>query len=399
MKKKVLFLIHTLGVGGAEKVLVNLVNNMDKHQYDVTLMTVIDTGIFKESLHNDVTYKTMFHLSFLEPKKKTENSDSGSLHSNYGGLKSTLKSMYQFFWRHINTHFIYKMYIKDSYDYEVAFLEGVATKIIASSTNEKSKKYAWIHVDLINERKSEKFYISNDKQKEEYTKFDKVICVSNIVKEQAIKKLNLRDDNTITIYNPIDTREIIDKSNKLETTKENKITFCTVGRLAPQKGYDRLLKVANKLRKEGFDFCINILGEGPDKQQLEDLIKQYDLNDLVYLLGFQSNPYPYIKNCDVFICPSRAEGFSTVASEAVVLHKPCLVTNCSGMNELFGDNSEYGYIVANDEEGIYDGMKKFILNQELQKIYSQKSKENSKRFNLEEAIKNIEKELFDETEY
>ena len=126
------------------------------------------------------------------------------------------------------------------------------------------------------------------------------------------------------------------------------------------------------------------------------MITDYNMAEDIKFLGFQSNPYPYMKNCNVFICSSRAEGFSTVVSEAVVLHKPCLVTQCSGMNELFGEHNEYGYIVANNEEGIYNGMKKFLEDFSLQYYYSKKSEINSERFNLEKAIEHIQKELFNE---
>lgn len=91
-------------------------------------------------------------LKYHLKKFKNSNTSSGSLHSNFNNSKLLLKKLYQFFWRHINTKLIYKIFIKEYYDYEVAFLEGVATKIIASSPHEKSKKYAWIHVDLINEK-------------------------------------------------------------------------------------------------------------------------------------------------------------------------------------------------------------------------------------------------------
>ena len=126
------------------------------------------------------------------------------------------------------------------------------------------------------------------------------------------------------------------------------------------------------------------------------MVSDAQLQNVVQFLGFQSNPYPYIKAIDVFICPSRAEGFSTVASEAVVLHKACLVTDCSGMGELFGKNGEYGLIVDNTEDGIYKGMKLIINNVELISKLEKKSVENSKRFNLKESILLLERELLNE---
>lgn len=393
-KKKVLFLIHTLGVGGAEKVLVNLVNNLDKNKYDVTLMTVIDTGIFRQNINPHVKYKTMFKIPFVDEKNSEKK--SGSLHANYGFVKSLLKKIYQFIWRHTNCKFIYRKFIRENYDYEIAFLEGVSTKIISASNNLHSKKYAWIHVDIINEQKSDKFYKSLKDENKCYSKFNKIIGVSNVVKNQAMKKLNVDTDKYITIYNPIDADEIITKSKEEIEFNSNMFTFCTVGRLAPQKGYDRLINVSKKLVDEGYKFKVKIIGEGPDKKILEQMIIDNNLIDVVKLLGFKSNPYPYMLKCNVFICSSRAEGFSTVVSEAVVLQKPCLTTECSGMKELFGENNKYGYVVSNDDDGIYKGMKDFLENNELVNYYSSQSIINSQRFNLGETINEIQWKLLNE---
>lgn len=134
--KKLLFLNHTLGVGGAEKVLVNLVNCLDKSKYDVTLMTVIDTGIFKKDLDPDVKYKTIIKLPFQINK----SAESGSLQASSSPLKTLLKKMYQFFWRHAPCKWIYKKYVKDDYDYEIAFLEGICAKILAAFLLKKKQK-------------------------------------------------------------------------------------------------------------------------------------------------------------------------------------------------------------------------------------------------------------------
>lgn len=386
--KKLLFLNHTLGVGGAEKVLVNLVNGLDKSKYDVTLMTVIDTGIFKKDLNPDVKYKTIFKLPFNFNK----SGESGSLQASSSPLKTFLKKVYQLFWRYAPCKWIYKKYVKDNYDYEIAFLEGICAKILAASTEEKAKKYVWLHIDLINENKSDAFFKNIDDQKKCYASFDKIVCVSDIVRNQAIKKLNLNTTKYVKLYNSIHSDEIKEKAS-LKDINHSIFTFATVGRLATQKGYDRMISVSKKLKDEGYQFRVQIIGEGPEEMNLKNMVEELNLQDVIQFLGFQSNPYPYIKACDVFICPSRAEGFSTVASEAVVLHKACLVTNCSGMGELFGENGEYGYVVSNDENGIYEGMKNIINNNELIINLEQKSKENSSRFNLEESISLLEKEL------
>ena len=141
-KQKILFLIHTLQIGGAEKVLINLVNGMDKKRYDITVMTVINTGAFRKNLDKNIHYKTIFDIKFLNKNKRTkkDSNTSGNLFDKTSKLKNIFAAMYKWFWRNVNCKKIYNKYVKDDYDIEVAFLEGVASKIIANSTNEKAKK-------------------------------------------------------------------------------------------------------------------------------------------------------------------------------------------------------------------------------------------------------------------
>ena len=155
-KKKVLFLIHTLGGGGAEKVLVNLVNNLDRKKYDITVMTVIDTGIYKSALKSDIKYKTIFKLPPTNKKKKNVQI-SGSL-LNGSSKKKWLINLYTKFWQKAPLRLIHKLFIGNGYDIEIAFLEGISAKIIANSSNSSAKKYAWIHVDLLQQHKSKNVF-------------------------------------------------------------------------------------------------------------------------------------------------------------------------------------------------------------------------------------------------
>lgn len=395
MKKKILFLIHTLGIGGAEKVLVNLVNNMDKTKYDVTVMTIINTGAFITELNNEVKYKYMFNIPFSKRKKIKSDSkkESGSLLNKTSRIKEILKRIYQFVWRHISCKIIYKIFIKEKYDYEIAFLEGIPAKIIAESNNKDSIKISWIHVDLINEIKSEKFFKNRENEIEVYNKFDKIVAVSQYVKNQFIKKYKIIEEKVYVRYNPIDEKYIEKCSNqKINDIKKEKFTLCTIGRLAPQKGYDRLLSVVDKLNKDNIEFELWIIGVGPEEDKLKDYINQKNINN-VKLLGYKINPYVYIKKADLFVCSSRAEGFSTVVSEAVILEKPIVTTDCSGMREILGQNSEYGLICDNNEEALYKALKDILSNKDKYLYYKNKVSERKYIFNIRESVKNIEKLL------
>lgn len=385
-KKKVLFLIHTLQVGGAEKVLVNLVNNMDSEKFDITVMTVINTGAFREKLNKNIKYRTIFDIKFLNSKKNK----SGNLYSNSSKLKKILGKVYQFFWKHVNCKKIYNKYVKDDYDVEIAFLEGVASKIISNSTNQKSKKIVWLHVDLINERKTEKFFKNIEDETNNYKKFDTVVGVSKYVIEQAIRKYDLDPSKTIVEYNPIDRKEIEKKANEdLDIEKEN-FTIITVGRLSMQKGYDRLLKIVKKLNEDSLIFDLWIIGVGSEEEKLRKYIENNDLKN-VKLLGYQENPYKYINKADMFVCSSRAEGFSTVVSEAVILGKTIVTTECSGMREILGENAEYGIICRNEENDLYEKLKKVLEDKKIFEYYQNKIKERSNFFDMKNNIEKIEK--------
>lgn len=386
MKKKILFLIHTLGGGGAEKILTNLVNNIDKNLYDVTLMTVIDTGVFKKDVARDVAYKTMIPL----PSKNERTNDSGSLLKKKSIFSGKLIKLYTAFWRYIPTKWVYKIFIREKYDVEVAFLEGICAKIIASSTNKNSKKISWIHVDLENQHKSRNVFKSLQEEEQTYDRFDDIVCVSEYVKAQFQKMFTVHG-NLVVKYNPVDVQEIIQKSNRQPDEKNlrRKFTVCSVGRLNAQKSYIRLLECHKRLIEDGIDHDLWIIGEGTDRENLTAYIENNGLNDSARLLGFKNNPYCYMKNADLFVCSSVAEGFSTVATEALVLGLPVVTTDCSGMQELLG-NSEYGIITENSVDGLYEGMKRILQDRELYCEYKAKAQMRSQMFDMENAINEIQ---------
>lgn len=393
-KKKILFLIHTLQVGGAEKVLVNLVNKIDKEKFDITVMTVINTGAFRKELDKDITYKTIFDIKLLNKKQNKKSKEkSGNLLDNPNLIKKVAVKLYQFFWRNIDCKKIYKKYITEDYDVEVSFLEGISAKIIANSTNTKSKKISWIHVDLLNETKTDKFFKNIEVEKKTYQKFNQIVAVSEHVKEQFIKKFDINKEKILILYNPIDSEYIIKKAlEPIDDVKKEKFIICTVGRLSKQKGYDRLLEIVKRLNEEKLEYELWIIGVGAEEENLKEYIIKNNLNN-VKLLGYKSNPYKYIKTSDLFVCSSRAEGFSTVVSEAIVLEKPIIATRCSGMKELLGENEEYGIVCENSTNALYTSLKKILNEKDEYELLKEKIKERKEIFDIDKSIKSIEQIL------
>ncbi|MBQ6533116.1 MAG: glycosyltransferase [Solobacterium sp.] len=350
--KKILIFIESLVGGGAEKALVNLVRALDKKKYDITVMTVTDGDIYQEAIAAECKYQ-----SFLSAK---------DYHA--GGLKKLL------FWLNIKYIYnapaedVYRKYIHEKYDVEIAFIEGFATKLIAASNNSISKKIAWVHIDVLKNGYADKSYKDLNVQIDSYRKYSEIICVSDTVKESFTEKYGMNDNVTV-IHNILDYSDIKDKSN--ETTDIAKTVtpqFIAVGRLEAQKGYPRLLKCMNELSHEGCEYAFWIVGEGSQKQDLQKYILDNHLEDKVQLLGFQSNPYKYLKQADAFVCSSYAEGYSTAAIESLLMNTPVLTVECSGMHELL-DGHAYGEIVPNDDQSLKTMLEQAILHPEKLAYY------------------------------
>ena len=363
--KKILFLINTLDGGGAEKVLVDTVNALDKTKYDITVQTVTDRGTFKDRLKNNVKYKSIVKIK-----------------------NDFLQRVFMYIINFIlPPRVVYQLFIRDGYDYEVAFIEGVPTKLISASSSRKSIKYAWVHIDLYNTFGLEKVYKNIQHHIVCYKKYDKIICVSNSAKEAFIKRFGINDKVTVK-HNVINDHYIREKS-KEPIEKSKKMCIVTVGRLEHQKGMDRLLKIHKSLMDEGFDYDLLIIGQGSKRKKLEEYVKNNLLSESVKFIGFTDNPYKYMATADLIVYPSRAEGYSTVAVEAIILGKPVVVTDCSGMREIFGD-SQYGLVTENNDEALYNGIKQMITDPELRKRYIEMAKIRSEDFSLEKRVKELE---------
>ena len=367
---KILFFIDTLTGGGAEKVLRTLVNNMDQEKFDITVQT-LETVDHREYLVPGIRYKAV---------NRCRTGLGRKLFSYWVRLCAELK-------------WLYPLYIRDDYDIEVAYLECGPTKILAGSTNKKARKIAWVHCDLAIK---EGMLSQTEKLKEYYQCYDKVVCVSENVRDSFRRMFGERPESLV-LHNVNDEAEILKKAEAFEVPRRSGVDLVAVGRLAEQKGFDRLIDACAMLKKDGMDFHLRILGEGPERSDLETQILREGLEDCVELMGQQANPYPYIREADVLVCSSRYEGLSTAVTEALILGKAVVTTPCTGMDELLGD-SEFGLITEDGAAGIYDGVKKLLEDDVLRQKYALAAGVRGREFGKEHVLSRTEAFFLSELE-
>lgn len=368
-RKKILFLIHDLGQGGAEKVLVNLVNNMNQMKFDITVMTLFNWGINRQFLNKNIKYKYWCN---------------GNIPGNSHLMKILTPVQ------------LHKLIVKEKYDIEVSYLEGPCARVISGCPNKDTKLVTWIHIEQKEKENAYRSFRSYNEAFSCYSKFNRIICVSKTV-EDDFRKIYPVNVPFEVLYNTNETKKIIESSKeeiKNELFKNNKqFKMVGVGKLLKNKGFDRLLKIVKRLKEERFDIHLYVLGIGPEEESLKKFIKENKLEDNATLLGYDTNPYKYVSNSDLFVCASFAEGFSTAATEALIVGTPVCTVEVSGMKEMLGYNNEYGVVVNNDDESLYEGIKSFVSDSDKLNYYKQQAIVRGKYFSTEKTVDAVEEML------
>lgn len=362
--KSILFLIPTLGGGGAERVLVNLVNNLDRKKYSITVQTLFDGGVNKQGLQDGIEYKYCFRRVF----------------------RGNAKILTLF-----SPETLYKRLIGKKYDIVVSYLEGPTARIVSGCPFSESKLINWVHVEQNTLSNAAYSYRSAKEAFECMNCFDASICVAESVKTDFTKLFAIEHPCRV-LYNTNEYDVILSKAREQmsEWGDISDIKVVSVGRLVPAKGYDRLARVHRRLLDAGLKHHIYILGDGEMRAELEKTITELCIGETFHLLGFKDNPYKYVANADMFVCSSRREGFSTAVTEALVLGIPVVSTNCSGAYELLGQDDEYGIVTTNDEVGIFDGMHKMLSDASLRQMYCSQARVRAKRFSKENTVADVE---------
>lgn len=361
---KLLFLIHDLAHGGAEKVLVNLVNNLDPEQFDITVLSLFDVGVNRQFLKPHIRYQSVYTRMMRGNSKLMKLLTPQQLH---------------------------KRYIKGHYDIEIAYLEGPCARVISGCTDPSTKRVAWIHTQQDTAKKAAASFRSVTEAVSCYSRFDKIVCVSEGVKTDFTAILP-NEREPVVLYNTNETAQILAQSEDPlpSPLPQDTYNLIAVGKLVDNKGMDRLIRITSRLLADGISVHLNILGIGPEESKLKKLIAELGLVEKVTFHGYDTNPYRYVAKCDLFLCASHSEGFSTAASEALIVGTPVCTVEVAGMKEMLGGHNEYGIVTENDEDALYQGVKNLLEQPEQLAYYKRQAALRGKDFSKENTVKAVE---------
>ncbi len=297
VKKKIMFVMPSLQGGGAERVMLTLMKHIDKDKFIPIFVLNKKEGKLLEYLPNDIEVidlnANQARYAIFKIAKKIKEIKPDIVFSTLGHLNLLIAL------------------IRPFYSKKIKFISRESNTV---SLENKVEKYPRIFDFLY---------------KNIYSNFDLIITQSKYMKSDLIKNFGIKKDKIITIYNPVDIQNILEKKAKpLEKPLEkDKINLIAVGRLASQKGFDILIDAMAHLDER---FHLNILGEGDDEMELKKQIKTLGLDERISMLGFQQNPYAFINRSDFFILSSRYEGLPNVVLESYVMGKPCIAFDMPG---------------------------------------------------------------------
>ncbi len=375
-KIKVLFRHRSMEMGGVEKVILSLLNNLNKEKFEMTLQVSLYQGELRDKVPSDIRY--------IKNNKGKEDFSRQSLTRTFQLLVRNLKVRLFNLFPSISD----KIYLKEKFDIEIA-TSYTDFEFVLNSSNKFSKKIGWFHSDIT----FPKLQPAVPKILNQIPKFDYFIFGSQQTKDiftQTYPNFKLPENQVI--LNAIPIEEIKQKAVEYVPdfgTKDP--VFVSVGRLHSRKGYHTLIEVHNKLIKDGFAHKIIIIGDGEEKDNLENLTKMYGVQNSFVLLGSLLNPYPYVKNADFFVMPSESEGWPLIIADTLILQKPILSTAVGGIPEMIR-HLENGYLIRYDADEMYNAMKEFLSNTDvIEKIKkglenSEKQFDNQKIF---DAVENI----------
>lgn len=379
LRRKILFITPSLRQGGVEHSLITALKNLSFEKYDITLFIYTDmldllslvpknvkvivgtdkTKYFRKpySILLMIMQRIYYVLKLKDKAKKVEKLLSDYIHN----VKVSYPSR--------------KFFKTERFDVVVSYSLHIGTEMALKIKSDKY--YVFMH-------SSDPNYHNHTAQRT-FSKYDKIICVSNSVKEVHMSAYKEYSNKMIVLENYVDAESIIKKSlEDCSIENQSDIVLCTCGRLSHEKGFDIAVKSADILKKSGVDFKWYFIGDGSEKNKIQGLIDEYSLNENIVITGYVDNPFPYIKSCNIYVHPSYEEAQPLAILEAMVLHKPIVSTKTVGGMHIL-QNGAKGVLTEINGESLAEGIISLIENPELRHSF-----EN--QYTLEDNMK--EKQIY-----
>ena len=371
--KKIAIVTRRMIMGGIEKSLISLLETIPKDDYEVTVFLMGRDGELEPDIPDWIKVKSIFgdeSYTLMKIKNNIKN----------GNIRETLKLIY-YTMKARKSKTVYeeelcysKMLpiLNEEYDIAIAYHTPASFPVVYVMNNIKSKyKFAWIHSDVSVYKEELVPY------KEFYYKYDKIYCVSKYGRNKFIEMYPELKYKTEVFYNIINKDKLETMARQGNGFEDNfdGIKILTVGRLTDEKGQDIIPDIVKLCTNDGINIRWYCIGDGENKDILEEKIKDNKLESRIILLGNKLNPYPYFKECDIYVQPSRHEGYCITLAEARMFSKPIVTTDFVGAMEQIIDG-ETGLIVKFDKYQIYNAIKKLSRDNTLVNniIYNLKNK-------------------------
>ena len=362
MKKSVLFIIDSLRCGGAEKSLVSLLPLLSQEKYSIDLWVLQRGGVFESLVPDGISFVPIPHYNLVERIVWRIAKVFYSLRTRWYKLIRKKKHGAEVLWN--STGFAYKVPQKE-YDIAVAYQQGFPTYLVAEKISSK-KKIAWVNADIFEVGYDILYNVSF------YKRFDRIVPVSDLLKRKIEQRVPSLSDKLVSVYDILNPELICRLANEevsdIPATELETITLVTVGRMVALKGYDLAVKAAAILHNKEIRFQWLLIGDGPQKDLIQDLIRKEELSDSVFIMGMKTNPYPYIKAADIYVQTSIFEGFGLTIGEAKILNKPIVSTDFDVVYDQLADGVS-GLIVKKTAESIAEGIIRLIGDDELCKRF------------------------------
>ena len=344
-KIKLLFIHHKLVCGGAEQALYDLVTLLDKQKFDITIFIEADGGEWEPKFKNlgvRIETEEICQKKSKNPIVKFHNwiKRKHIAQCKKNGGRGLLDVCYP------NEHFDIIIAYHSYWNTQKCFREG-------------SRTVKYIHGDVAT-LPNYRSYIQ--RALNIIPEFDCCICVSELAR-RSFTELTGRKENVYSLFNPLNSERIHIMAEQPVNLPEDVPIICAVGRLSAEKGFDRLIQVHKSLVAKGYVHKLVIVGEGDERNKLETIIEQTATQESVMLVGYQSNPYPYIKNSSFLVCPSYSEGLGMVAMEALCLGIP-VVSSAPAVAELIG-NELCGIVTETNDSSLEAGIESILADNML----------------------------------